>query len=103
MGADSFEGLASIRDRVDLAESITPHQIGNEVTKDRIIVDHKDPGTLETSHVDVPIRASIPGFGIGKVLAADGTEDINHHRPLFITQSGRRPKEPPIERATRRA
>jgi hypothetical protein len=72
--ADLFERGLSTRDRVHLAESITPHHTDNEITKDRIIVNHKDARTLKTRHMDVTVRASIAWFAVSKVLAADRTE-----------------------------
>ena len=72
--AELFERRLPTRDRIHLAESITPHETDNEITEDHIVVNHKDARTLKTGHMDVTVRASIAWFAISKVLAADRTE-----------------------------
>ncbi len=74
VGADSFERLLSIGDGLDLADSIAPDQMGDEVTEEHIVVNHKDARTFETRHVNVTVRAAIAWFTIRKTLATDRTE-----------------------------
>jgi hypothetical protein len=72
--AELFERRLPTRDRIHLAESITPHHTDNEFTQECVVVNHKDARPLETGHMDVTVRAPVAWFGISKVLAADRTE-----------------------------
>ncbi len=73
VGADSFERGMPIGDRIHLAVSISSDRIGNEITKERIVVNYKDARTLEASRMDVTVRATVARFAFGKGLAADWT------------------------------
>jgi hypothetical protein len=72
--AELIERRLPTRNRVHLAESITPHHTDNEITEEHIVVNHKNTRTLETGHMDITVRASIAWFAISKVLTTDRTE-----------------------------
>jgi hypothetical protein len=85
VGADVFERLLPVGNRVDLAEPVAPHQPGDELAQEHVIVNHKYARTLKTSHMDIPIRAPISRLALGKLLAADRTDGVSARR------HGRRP------------
>jgi hypothetical protein len=74
VGAELIERRLPTRNRVHLAESITPHHTDNEITEDHIVINDKDARTLKTGHMYITVRAPIAWFAISKVLATDRTE-----------------------------
>jgi hypothetical protein len=71
--AELIERRLPTRNRVHLAESITPHHTDNEITEEHIVINHKDARTLKTGHMDITVRAPIAWFAISKGLATDRT------------------------------
>ena len=70
IGADAFERLSPVRCRMDLADSLAPHSIRNEFTKDRVIVHDEYTGAFKAPHVYVAVWASVARFLLSQRAAA---------------------------------
>lgn len=77
VGADSFERGMSIGNRIDLAVSIMSYRTGHEISKERVVVNHKDARPLEASRMNISVRTTVAWFAICKWLTADRTGRVH--------------------------
>lgn len=80
VGADAFERGMPIGDHIDLAVSIVSYRTGHEIAKERIIVYHQDPRTLEAWRMHVTVGAPVARFAIRKTLAAADRAEVTQRR-----------------------